>query len=139
MQSLKRLGSSILVAFALCGLLGGCVIIPLPEFGGQGRNITPEEMEGLKIGITARDEVLSKLGEPHSRISTDAVFLYIWTRVIGFAAGMGGSSDVADVRKLCLEFDPNGILIRKEFWSGGMLALRPTPLCLPGVRQDKPG
>ena len=68
---------------ALTGLgLSGCVILPLPSYGGVGV-ITKETIELFEPGKTTRADVLLRLGDPDKRLEDDRFFVYQWTREHG--------------------------------------------------------
>ena len=113
----------VLIAAAGLVLLAGCVF-PLPEHGGTGAAIPIEAVNKLIPGTTSRAEVLLALGEPSQRISEDRAFVYRWSRIVGFwGAGIGAAGDIEMPRRLCLEFDSNGILTRKDLSQPGWLSL----------------
>ena len=113
----------VLIAAAGLVLLAGCVF-PLPEHGGTGAAIPIETVNKLIPGTTSRAEVLLALGEPSQRISEDRAFVYRWSRIVGmWGAGIGAAGDIEMPRRLCLEFDSNGILTRKDLSQPGWLSL----------------
>ena len=100
----------------LMGLgLSGCIIIPLPSYGGVGV-ITKETIESFEPDKTTRADVLLRLGDPTIRREEDRFFLYQWTRKHGFWAAaiptpIGfiplGGGDFPRSHYLGLEFTPD--------------------------------
>lgn len=115
------LGWSMIV---LCGLLAGCIPIPVRNPSGpipQSRDpISEQRWSKFVSGVTTRAEVLLALGEPDSRGPGDKQFSYI------SAVGLGGVSwwDVPlvsvvggesyRVQRLLIRFDDVGIVSAVE-------------------------
>lgn len=126
----------VLIAVAGSLLLAGCVI-PLPEHGGWSGAISTDAFNKLVPGTTSRAEVLLALGEPSQRISEDRAFAYRWSRIVGIWGGGGYAGDIERSRRICLEFDGNGILTRKDLFKPGILSLEAEePPC--GWRSNQP-
>lgn len=121
-----------LIVLAGLALVTGCVAIPVPEHGGRGGAVATGAVEKLTVGSTTRVEVLLALGEPTDRRAEDRAYVYQWERTVGEVAYPGGGSSIQKPRQLCLEFDRNGILTRKELFQPGMLSgvFSPAPLSL---------
>src|SRR3954470_16153150 len=83
-----------LMGVLLCLLLtgAGCVIIPVPEREVvQGRQFKTEDTEFLKAGVTTRQEVLGKFGEPTIDFKSHRVFAYSWYMLNGYLAWFIGN------------------------------------------------
>lgn len=124
LHGIKRLFA---IAAALL-LVTGCVILPLPEHGGWGESISPDAIDKLVPGTTSRAEVLLALGQSSMELLDDHAYVYRWERNVGIFAMYGGDTGGIPVpRQLCLEFDNNGILSRKEFFQPWAYSLSITP------------
>ena len=80
--------------------------------------IDDEALSFLQIGITTKEDVLLKLGNPTSCSRNDSLFGYRWKILYGiwfFAAGGGGvGGPIARKHSVSLEFDEHGILKKYE-------------------------
>ena len=111
---------------ALTALLPCCLVLPLASCiipqdhtapGSRG-NITEKTAGGLQPGVTTKEEVLLKLGEP-DRISADGWTMgYVWSKVklIWFIAAEGGAAGGEVTRDgiLQLTFDEKNRLLRAD-------------------------
>lgn len=63
-------------------LLVGCLVLPTNYYqAGSRHNIKPETADFLVPGITTKEEVLLKLGEPDYASEDGQRFGYAWTKV----------------------------------------------------------
>lgn len=104
------------VVAALCGALvvaAGCVIVPVPT--SPVRDIPPEQRGELRLGETARRDILMRYGAPDMRLEGDRILVYHWDRtraaVILVTLGMA-AIPIYDLEALFLEFDERGKLLR---------------------------
>lgn len=117
-----------LLAFSCCG----CLMAPIPTTEHQrddlpGRtNITPEVIEGLRPGITTRQEVLARLGTPDGVFERERTFVYLWSKCAGYftwfiygyvAGGSAGAAPVGKGYALIIEFDAAGAFQRQRIVS----------------------
>ena len=118
------LGPSLVIA--VLSLQAGCLVWPFPTgqlLAGRGR-ITPQYAATLQVGVTTREEVLLRLGEPDEVLAGGRVLVYRWTEARGFLAAAGGyGAGVVAVpfpghRALRLEFGPDARLTRLAFEQG---------------------
>lgn len=105
------------VSFAL----SSCLVVPTPEHGlssGRGK-ITQSEWATVEDGVTTREQVLLRFGEPSVRRFDDEMFIYEWTvktAYVYFGGGYGPGQELP-IRKqyqATLVFDENGILERHD-------------------------
>lgn len=114
--------------------LSGCLALPLPEHGdGRTPWISGRAVEQLVAGTTSRTDVVMKLGEPTWRAPDDGVFEYGWQSVVGVIGigGVGAPAAVGDItrrRRLCLQFDGNGVLISRHLAESGVFGTK-EPSC----------
>lgn len=90
----ERLIGCLAVLF-LCGLSGGCLILPMNYHTAASRhNISLQTTNLLEIGITTKDEVLLKLGEPDFASPDEQRLGYLWSKVkcVWAIGGMGGGA-----------------------------------------------
>lgn len=120
------------IAIMVSALCAGCVIIPIPTPGHvvgptRGR-IEQETLESIRAGVTTREEVLLRLGEPDVVMRSERLFGYHWVTVWGylFVLHQGGAvaGPVGFNRHLALiEFDEQGIVKRLEVKEEGVSQL----------------
>ena len=114
--------SGFFIAILISALCTGCVmIIPtLEHVEGPTRGVIEQETLGsIRAGVTTREEVLLRLGEPDVVMRNERLFGYHWVTVWGkfFVAygGAGGGGPLWQTRYLALfEFDEKGIVKRHE-------------------------
>ncbi len=112
-----------------CGvaLLGtGCLVVPVPtnRLGDYSRkDIKPEVMANLVVGVTTREDVLLCLGEPDVWNDQTGQYRYHWERVkwdIFWAVGGGYNADGGDIPvnknyDLIVSFDRAGVVSGRNF------------------------
>lgn len=103
----------------------GCLIWPFPTgdlLAGRGR-ITQKYAATLQVGVTTREDVLLRLGEPDEVQAGGKVLVYRWIEARGFVAvGAYGSAVLVPFqghRALRLEFGDDARLVRLAFEKGG--------------------
>jgi outer membrane protein assembly factor BamE (lipoprotein component of BamABCDE complex) len=114
------------VAFAVMlpwlTLAGGCVLIPTPAYKSDGlptrQNVSTKDAQQIQTGVTSREEVLLRFGEPDATFGEGRRFVYLWGDVIAwFFAGAGYSATGGEISRgsmLEVDFDPSGIVCRRE-------------------------
>jgi hypothetical protein len=99
------------LALVLGGLgLAGCLVIPVDyHAAGSRHNVNAKTCEGLRPGVTTREEILLTLGEPNF-VSEDGQRLgYAWTKVKalwfvgGYGAGAAGEVERSYVLETCFD------------------------------------
>jgi hypothetical protein len=115
-----------LICWTFVLVLQGCIYIPTPQhalIAGRGI-IKPEDIQDLHVGITTRESVLLRFGEPDSTLNRQTIFTYRWTRIQGyFAIGAGYSGYAGPIGKttlLMFEFDSQNLLKRFEYIPEGI-------------------
>ena len=115
-----------LISWALVLVLQGCIYIPTPQHAllkGRGM-IEPEDTETLQDGVTTREAILLRFGEPDATLNQQTIFVYRWTRVQGYFAIGGGYSAVGGpigkTTLLMFEFDAQNLLKRYEYIPEGL-------------------
>lgn len=107
--------TTVLIAALLA--LGGCVILPIPTPEWGDAPFTDEQLEALEEGTGERhrDQVIAELGEPSKRYADDRVLIYEWSMKQGiwiYGVANAGGADVGESQhRICLLFDPSGILV----------------------------
>lgn len=79
----------------LCGLSGGCLILPMNYHTAASRhNINLQTTNLLAIGSTTKQEVLLTLGEPDFSSPDEQRLGYLWSKVkcVWAIGGMGGGA-----------------------------------------------
>lgn len=103
--------------------LAGCLVLPMNRIAGDSRaNVSEKTATDFVPGVTTREDVLLKLGEP-DEVSPDEQRLgYRWSRIRLFwivvaggpySAGFVGG-DVEHAGLLELVFDADGRLVKTE-------------------------
>lgn len=122
-----RLKYALIFLFLLLSLQG-CIYIPTPQHAllkGRGM-IDPEETETMQVGVTTREAILLRFGEPDATLNQQAIFVYRWTRVQGYFAIGGGYSAVGGpigkTTLLMFEFDAQNLLKRFEYIQEGIFS-----------------
>ena len=103
-------------------LAGGCVLIPTPAYKSDvlptRQNLSPKDAQQIKTGVTSREEVLLRLGEPDATFGEGRRFVYLWGDIVAwFFVGAGYSGTGGEVSRgsmLEVDFDPSGIVCRRE-------------------------
>jgi hypothetical protein len=97
-------------------VLAGCIIIPVDyHAAGSRHNVTVNSTNVFRPGVTTREEVLLRLGEPDFVSEDGRRFGYFWTKVkaIWVVASYGGSGAGGECTKSYLietSFDPGNRL-----------------------------
>lgn len=103
--------------------LSGCLAVPLSEPKVlEGAEVTPEQLEFLAAGVTTRDEVVERLGQPDIEWEDARVFSYDWDMrwgvliwaVGGYSVGYVGITDIPVHHLLLIEFDEDWRVRRFE-------------------------
>jgi hypothetical protein len=112
---------------AVVVLLGGCLIVPVPEYDAAGSrgNITKETSDQFQTGVTTKEDVLLQLGEPDYATDDGRQIGYEWTRVKAwwFVGGgySGAAGEVLRSYLLRLTFDEEDRFVRSDLmkeWGG---------------------
>jgi hypothetical protein len=116
----------VLILLFLFPYLQGCIYIPTPQHAlleGRGM-IEPEDTETLQVGVTTREAILLRYGEPEATLNQQAIFVYRWTRVQGYWAIAGGyqayGAPIGKTTLLMFEFDAQNLLKRYEYIPEGL-------------------
>lgn len=111
---------------AVGSAIAGCLYIPTPHhslIAGRGM-IEPDVIEQCRIGVTTREEILLRFGEPDATLNRQSVFVYSWTRTQGYLLiggyGRGEVIPVGHTSRLLVEFDLKGFLKRIELMPAGL-------------------
>jgi len=94
--------------------MAGCILVPLPEHGlmwGKGK-ITASDMEILREGVTTREDVLLRFGEPDASLSDGEVLAYDWAPTVGIVVAGQTAVDIPNHHSLVFEFDQRNRLAR---------------------------
>jgi hypothetical protein len=67
-------------------MCAGCVWVAAESLPGYRRPIDRQEVKSIVVGVTTRQEILARFGEPQDRFENPTVFLYRW----GLAVNVGG-------------------------------------------------
>lgn len=115
------------VAAVLLGLLGGCVVLPIPAnkvTHGHQALTRDKQISAVVPGETSRQEVLLRLGEPDGVLDGEQRIYYAWReqylRLLVALVGPGGSGtgDVVNAYganyRFMITFDPQGIVSAVE-------------------------
>jgi hypothetical protein len=111
----------IFMGFACLAIVWGSGCIPLPEHGllaGRGK-IDEADIAFLKIGVTTREEVVLRFGEPDIVLFDQRIMAYSWTVSVGIYGGQYSAGDIPRDHIFMLEFDNEGRLSRAEMNSSG--------------------
>lgn len=120
----------VVLTLALCT---GCVIIPTQEHvEGPTRGLIEQEMLGsIRAGVTTREEVLLRLGEPDVVMRNERLFGYHWVTVWGkvgvVAPGGAGGGPLQTSYLALFEFDEKGIVKRHEVKKETLFLAHPAP------------
>jgi hypothetical protein len=108
-------------ACVVLSLLYGC--IPLPEHGllaGRGK-VEEADIAFLKIGVTTREDVVLRFGEPDIILFDQRILAYSWTVSIGVFLGQYSAGDITRDQIFMLEFNEEGKLKRAAINSSGWI------------------
>jgi hypothetical protein len=103
-------------------ILTGCIVIPIPIGEGyvsKGQEVAGPGMMSLQAGVTTRQDVLARLGEPRLVWDEERIVVYDWDRVnmLLFWAMTGGANALTEVSThhlLLIQFDAAGVVLRAE-------------------------
>jgi hypothetical protein len=103
------------IAFGLIGL-AACVVLPIPVDHTKGRVVDPKIP--IEIGVTTRDEIIARAGEPDAIWEDEHVFAYNWEHAkllwIVVLIRVGGESYSYNDEMLLIQFDASGRVARAE-------------------------
>ena len=96
-------------------VLSSCIVLPIPRDQVEGHPVTADPKVVLHAGITTRDEVIARLGQPTAIWEEKRIFAYSWDQVkwamlwlVGAYSGMaGGVVDLPTHHMLLIQFDEN--------------------------------
>jgi hypothetical protein len=99
--------------------LAGCLAIPTPEHSlkaGHGQ-IKRKDLAPLKVGVTTREDVLLRFGEPDAITPDECIMAYWWRVISGYFCvgapyGGGAAGPYCKDYILMFEFDPQSRLTR---------------------------
>ncbi len=99
----------------------GCYILPIPTGEDKvlaGDEVTNEELNFIRPGITTKKEVVERLGEPTVIWEDERIFAYDWQMRWGILLWAhypsSGVEDIANKYVLLIRFDPNDQVERFE-------------------------
>ncbi len=101
-------------------LFSSCIIIPLPAHRIAGNVfIKRETVDFIKPGVTGREEVLLRLGDPDGVAFDQRVLIYHWTVSKGIVGVTGGYSsgavgDIKQERFFLISFTPGNTVKKFE-------------------------
>ena len=115
-----------MAASGLLALAAGCVVIPVNyHAAGSRTNVSTQTAGTLQIGVTTKEEVLLRLGEPDVCSEDELIYVYGWTKVgaiwiLATPQGAAGG-ELGKSFALKLTFDATQRLteveLLREFWS----------------------
>jgi outer membrane protein assembly factor BamE (lipoprotein component of BamABCDE complex) len=109
----------ILVAIAAALALAACVPVPLVprELQGSRQDIGEHRPDFIVEGVTTREDILVRLGEPDRRGYADRWFAYRSRRseggvllVVPYGAGFAAGAESVRYRRLVVSFDSRGLV-----------------------------
>lgn len=109
----------------LCLLVTGCIPVPTPPHG-IGVVIDEKAFKALLPGEATRADLLLTLGTPQYRLAEDHFLLYEWDVAYGYVI-VGGYTQAYPIpvtapHYVCFEFADDGLLIRRDTFTGGLYA-----------------
>lgn len=113
----------VLLVFACVAIGSLCGCIPLPEHGllaGRGK-VDEADIAFLKIGVTTREDVVLRFGEPDIILFEQRILAYYWTVSVGVFAGQYTAGDIPRDHIFMLEFDEEGLLNRAGLNASGWI------------------
>jgi len=107
--------------FAVLLSSGGCILIPTPPHKSDSlptrQNLSPKAAAEIQVGVTSREQVLLRFGEPDATFDQQRRFAYLWADVVAWWFASGGyQGDAGEIGQGCvleIDFDPRGIVIRR--------------------------
>ena len=121
-----RIAGPLLLPWLL--LAGGCVLIPTPAYKSDGlptrQNVSAKDAQQIQTGVTTREQVLLRFGEPDTTFAQGRRFVYLWGDIVAwmFASGGGYSATGGELSRgsmLEIDFDANGVVCRREVRTPG--------------------
>jgi hypothetical protein len=107
--------SVIPVAFGLIGL-AACIAVPIPVDHTRGRAVGPKTP--IEIGITTREEIVARAGQPDAIWEDERVFAYSWehAKQLVIVVWLRGENEhyAYDEEMLLIQFDAPGRVARAE-------------------------
>jgi hypothetical protein len=95
-------------------IVSGC--IPVPTFEGEPFS---DEVSNLKAGVTTKNDVIERLGEPGATFSQESEFVYTdYQSEVAFISIGGGGATAGRLHFLVLIFDEDGVLAEQYVRSG---------------------
>jgi hypothetical protein len=99
--------------------LAGCIIVPIPVDHTKGRAVDVDPKIAIKIGVTTREEITARLGEPDAVWERERIIAYSWEHANWFVMGVvyrlgdfAGYTYTAQM--LLIQFDASGRVARAE-------------------------
>ena len=122
-QSLRLLVRGIIGVWVCLALVSanGCMIIPTPESGllaGRGK-IEEADIAFLKVGVTTRENVLLRFGEPDAVLHDQRILAYYWAVSVGYIIVYNAGGEIPKYYLFILEFDDAGLLKQAEISASG--------------------
>lgn len=97
------------------------MIIPIPESGllaGRGK-IEAADFAFLKTGVTSREDVVLRFGEPDAVLHDQRLLAYYWVVSVGYIIVYNAGAEIPKNYVFVLEFDDAGILKQAEINASG--------------------
>jgi hypothetical protein len=122
---IMRSGVSLLLSCCVLLPLSGCIFLPLPEhdlWWGKGR-IDDNMTESVKEGVTTREDILLRFGEPEAVMRNGNVFIYSWGVTSGIVGFMYSGGVIHAHHSVAFEFSPDNRILRMqkhEKWGQGI-------------------
>lgn len=120
----------LIICFAT--LLNACVLTPTNLYNSESRrSVSVNDVDGLVVGRTTRQQVLLRFGTPDGRAGDESQFSYHWSKkkfyslgILG-AGGHGGgiSLEYDKDYALRLNFDDDGVLTSSKLTNKGDMGL----------------
>jgi hypothetical protein len=113
---------ALLALLAVAGL-PACIAIPIPVDHTRGRAVDPQKTP-IEIGVTTRDEIIARAGEPDALWEEKRIIAYSWEHanwaVVGAVSGGLGPAlffqgDFVHHRMLLIQFDNSDHVVRAEW------------------------
>jgi hypothetical protein len=111
---------SLLPFFAF--VLPACIIIPTSQHYVGGRfDIDYATIDSMKPGVTSKEDVVLRLGEPDLVVNSERVLGYRWQKAQAYlfagGPGAGVGAPIMTTYLLLLEFNEKDVLLRAELKS----------------------
>jgi hypothetical protein len=116
----RRWYGAVVVSLA-AACLTTCIAIPIPVDHTQGRAIDPQKT-AIEIGVTTRDEIVARAGEPDAVWEDERIVAYSWKHANwllivaagGPGAAVAGAGYLYGDQMLLIQFDTSGRVARAE-------------------------